>query len=416
MHTRLRRADAIDRYSTKPTHPSRTAFGPGTHEPLFPALGIYVLGTVSIVFWIAPIHAGVCMTACVYVPRCDGLLHCLRSPTPPGNERKIVIKQASIAATILALASTSAQAEVTLYGKADLGIVHESGGAAGSVNKLSSGAMAPSRLGVKANFDLGDGLKAKAQFETGLCADSNNNPAGQYCTGGTFMGRRATLGLEGGFGELSVGRQFTPAFLNIDNFDPFGTGTAGQVNNLFHAPLRANNSIIYSIPSMGGLSGSVMYAFGEVQGNNTANRQTGASIGYVAGPFSVGAAFNDLRAADSTSTKDGNVGASYDFGVATLNGMFQRTTGKNQYMIGTTVPAGGGTIMASFVSVKDRTDAANDATQVGVGYTRPINKMLKAYVAYAHINNKNAAAYTVGNGTDDGTGNSAFNAGLVLSF
>ena len=159
-----------------------------------------------------------------------------------------MIKQASIAtAAILALAGNSAYADVTLYGKVDLGVVQESGGAAGSVTKLSTGALSPSRLGVKANFDLGDGMKAKGQFETGVCADSNNNPAGQYCTGGTFMGRRATLGLEGSFGEVSLGRQFTPAYLNIDNFDPFGTGTAGQATNLFHAVFRANNSIVYSM-------------------------------------------------------------------------------------------------------------------------------------------------------------------------
>jgi predicted porin len=327
-----------------------------------------------------------------------------------------MIKHAPMAAAILALAGTSAHAQVTLYGRADVGIVHESGGAAGSVTKLSSGVMSPSRLGVKAAFDLGDGLKAKAQFETGVCADSNNNPGGEYCTGGTFMGRRATLGLEGGFGELSLGRQFTPAFLNIDNFDPFGTGTAGKVDNLFRTSYRANNSIVYSIPSVAGLTGSVMYAFGETQGDNTANRQAGAAVGYAAGPFSVGVGFNDARAADHTATKDANIGMSYDFGVATINALYQRSTGRNQYMVGTTIPAAGGTIMASVVSAKDRSAAGNDATQVGVGYTRPINKMLKAYVAYAHISNKNAASYVVGNGTDDGTGDKAFNLGLVLSF
>lgn len=330
-----------------------------------------------------------------------------------------MIKHAPMAAAMLALAGTSAHAQVTLYGRADLGVVHESGGAAGSVTKLSSGAMSPSRLGVKAAFDLGDGLKAKAQFETGVCADSNNNPSGEYCTGGTFMGRRATLGLEGGFGELSLGRQFTPAFLNIDNFDPFGTGTAGKVDNLFRTSYRANNSIVYSIPSIpsvAGLTGSVMYAFGETQGDNTANRQTGASVGYTAGSFSVGVGFNDARAADHTATKDANIGASYDFGVATINALYQHSTGRNQYMVGTTIPAAGGTIMASFVSAKDRSTAGNDATQVGVGYTRPINKMLKAYVAYAQINNKNTASYVVGNGTDDGTGDKGFNLGLVLSF
>ena len=328
-----------------------------------------------------------------------------------------MIKRASTStAIVLAAASLAAHAEVTPYGKVDLGIVQESGGAGGDVTKLSSGAMAPSRFGVKAIFDLGDGLKAKGQFETGVCADSNNNPAGQYCTAGTFMGRKATLGLEGAFGEVSLGRQFTPAYLNLDSFDPFSTGTAGQATNIFHTVLRANNAIIYSMPTLNGVTGSVMYAFGEVQGNNTANRQIGASLGYALGALTLGAAYNEQRAADSTATKDGNLGAVYDFGVATLNALFERTTGKSQYLIGTTVPAGGGTVMASYVHVQDRSAAGNDASQVGVGYTRPFNKALKGYVAYAHISNKNGAAYTVGNATDDGSGDNAFNVGLVLSF
>lgn len=331
------------------------------------------------------------------------------------------MNRACLAASAVFLAvvcSAGARAEVTLYGKVDLGLVVESGGSSGSVAKLSSGVMSPSRLGVKAAFDVGNGLKAKAQLETGLCSDSVNNPAGQYCTGGNFMGRRATLGLEGGFGELSLGRQFTPAFLNIDNYDPFGTGTAGQSTNLFsYAGPRANNAIVYSTPTLGGFSGSVMLALGEVNGNSKAGRQTGGSLGYAAGPLSIGFAFNDKRSADgSTSSKDSNLGASYDLGVATLHALAQRSTGRDQALVGVSVPVGGGTLMSSVIRLRDRSSAGNDASQFGIGYAYPINKMLKAYGAYAHISNRRAAAYTVGNGTDDGSGPNGLNLGLVLTF
>ncbi len=329
------------------------------------------------------------------------------------------MNRAQLACAAAALVcGAAAQAEVTLYGKVDLGVVHESGGSAGAVTKLSSGAMAPSRLGVKADFDLGDGLKAKAQLETGVCADSRNNDA-PYCTGGNFMGRRATLALAGAFGEVSAGRQFVPAYLNIDNFDPFGTGTAGQATNLFDdAGLRANNSIVYTTPSFGGFSASVLYAFGEVNGSSSAGRKLGGSAGYADGPLAVGAAYQEDRASDdSTTTKHGNIGASYDFKVATLNALYQRTTGKkSRYLIGTTVPAAGGTVMASYIRLTDGSAAKQDASQIGVGYTRPIAKQLKWYAAYAHISNKNGAGYTVGNATDSGSGDSAFNLGLVLSF
>lgn len=321
------------------------------------------------------------------------------------------------AATLLALGANAAHSEVTLYGKVDVGYVHESGGPQGTVDKLSTGIMLPSRLGVKAAFDIGNGLKAKGQLETGVCADSNNNPGAPYCTGGTFMGRKAVLALEGDFGELSLGRQYTPAFLNLDSFDPFGTGLAGTSTNLFgFAGLRANNSVVYSTPALGGFSASVLYGFGETPGNRTANRRLGASVGYGAGPFAIGLAHNEARGDDSSKVTDSNLGASYDLGVVKLAGIAQRSTSKNVYLVGATAPLLGGSLMASWIRLDDRSAAGNDASQIGVGYSRPLNKVLTAYVAYARIDNKRAAAYTVGNGTDDGSGNSAFNLGFVLSF
>ena len=328
-----------------------------------------------------------------------------------------MMNRASAIAALLALGATAAHAEVTLYGKVDAGFVHETGGKEGTVDKLSTGVMLPSRLGVKAAFDIGNGLKAKGQLETGVCADSNNNPGAPYCTGGGFMGRKAILALEGAFGELSLGRQYTPAFLNLDNFDPFGTGLAGTSTNLFgYAGLRANNSVVYSTPGIGGFSSSLLYAFGETPGKRTANRKIGASVGYEAGPLAIGAAHNEARDAAGAKTKDSNIGASYDFGPVKLNGLYQHSTGKNVYLVGGTAPLGGGTLMASYIRLDDRSGAGNDASQVGVGYSRPLNKVLTAYVAYAHITNKRHAAYTVGNGTDDGSGDGAFNLGFVLSF
>lgn len=315
------------------------------------------------------------------------------------------------------LGATCAHAEVTLYGKVDVGYVHETGGPEGTVDKLSTGVMLPSRLGVKAAFDIGNGLKAKGQLETGVCADSNNNPGAPYCTGGNFMGRKAILALEGAFGELSLGRQYTPAFLNLDNFDPFGTGLAGTSTNLFgFAGLRANNSVVYSMPALGGLSASVLYAFGEKPGNRSANRRLGASVGHEAGPFAIGAAHNELRNEDGSKVKDTNLGASYDFKAAKLSGIYQRSTGKNVYLVGGSVPLLGGSLIGSVIRLDDRTGAGRDATQAGIGYTRPMNKVLTAYVAYAHIKNERGAGYVVGNGTDDGSGDSAFNLGFVLSF
>src|SRR3954453_6623336 len=82
--------------------------------------------------------------------------------------------------------AASAQSSVTLYGKVDLGLVYDAGGAAGKSVRVSSGVTGGSRIGFKGVEDLGSGLKASFQLETGYCADSNAGGP-NFCTGGNFM-------------------------------------------------------------------------------------------------------------------------------------------------------------------------------------------------------------------------------------
>src|SRR6185312_3429968 len=103
--------------------------------------------------------------------------------------------------------AASAQSSVTLYGKVDLGLVLDSGNNAGKSVRVSSGVTGGSRIGFKGVEDLGGGMKAAFQLETGYCADSNapatstltvNDANGNkigtttqsvpnFCTGGGFM-------------------------------------------------------------------------------------------------------------------------------------------------------------------------------------------------------------------------------------
>jgi predicted porin len=130
--------------------------------------------------------------------------------------------------------AAQAQSNVTLYGVVDVGFVHDSGAVGGSTaglvkTRISSGVESGSRLGVRGVEDLGNGLKAKFVAETGFGADTN---ASGFCTGGNqFMGRQAYVGLEGGFGSLTAGRQYNPWFLSMSDADPFGTGLAGNIAN-----------------------------------------------------------------------------------------------------------------------------------------------------------------------------------------
>jgi len=319
--------------------------------------------------------------------------------------------------------AASAQSSVTLYGKIDLGLVLDSGAAAGKSVRIDSGVTGGSRLGFKGVEDLGGGYKAAFQLETGFCA-AGTATAPNFCTGGNnFMGRQAWGALSGPFGSISAGRQYSLGFNNLSTIDPFGTGFAGQVNNIVDpSGIRLNNSATYNTPTFGGVTASAEIAFGEQVGNWQANRETGAGITYASGPVYVGATYYGVDNSTGTTSTRKNylVGGTYDLGVVKLHALVQKSTGVEldvlDLMGGVTVPIGGGNLMASYIHHNDRTLADKDANQVGVGYLYPLSKRTSVYTAFARIKDDNGATFTVGNATAAGTGDKAFNLGVVHNF
>ena len=336
------------------------------------------------------------------------------------------MKKSLLALAVLAAASgaASAQSSVTLYGKVDLGLVMDSGNSAGKSLRLDSGVTGGSRIGFKGVEDLGGGMKAAFQLETGFCADSAQGSP-NFCTGSNqFMGRQAHGDLTGSFGALSAGRQYSLGFNNLSTIDPFGTGFAGQVNNIVDpSGIRLNNSVTYSTPNIGGVTGSVEMALGEQTGNWQANRETGAGLTYASGPAYAGFTFYDVGAANGIGAARKNylLGGTYDFGVVKVHALVQKSTGPASLdvldmMGGVTIPVAGGQVLASYIHHNDRTSADKDAQQVGVGYLYPLSKRTSVYMAFARINNEHGAAFTVGNATATGTGDKAFNLGVVHNF
>src|ERR1700748_1090073 len=121
----------------------------------------------------------------------------------------------ALAALTVVAGTAHAQSTVTVYGKVDLGLVLDSGAAAGKSVRISSGVTGGSRRGFKGVEDLGDGYKAAFQLETGFCADSaapvvsNGASVPNFCTGSNqFMGRQAHGDLSGALGALSAGRPY----------------------------------------------------------------------------------------------------------------------------------------------------------------------------------------------------------------
>jgi predicted porin len=301
----------------------------------------------------------------------------------------------------------SAQSSVTLFGIVDVSLrnVKES---SGSLKSLSTDGMGSSRLGFRGVEDIGGGLRASFWLEGSLAADTGN-AAGQNWQ------RRSTVSLTGGFGEIRLGRDYTPDFWNHTVFDPFGTNGVGSSVNVFDTSgsgatttVRANNSIGYFLPGgLGGVYGQVMLAAGE---QVVGNKHMGFRVGYAAGPLNVAFAYGKTSSQDGPPSVDWtrfNVAGSYNLGFMTA--MFQYISsetsggaadgrGLNNILLGANIKAGAGTVKVSYVKAdgdgKTATEKARDATQLAFGYQHPLSKRTSLYGHYSRVSNKNGANFT----------------------
>ncbi len=306
-------------------------------------------------------------------------------------------------ATLTAFAgAASAQSSVTLFGIVDLAARSVSNDGAGSLKTLSPSGQASSRLGFRGVEDLGGGLRAGFWIEGDLTPD-NGNAAGVTWT------RRSTVSLLGGFGEVRLGRDYTPTFVNFSTYDAFGsvgvaspgnlrnrntgTGAIGQpLGSGATTTVRADNTIAYFLPAMGGLYGQVQVAAGE---NVVGNKSQGMRLGYAAGPLNISGAYESTKIVGGDH-KTMNFGGSFNLGFMTVQGVYEKSDWKNlQQKIATgniIVPVGQGQFKA--VYTKSGGNAGTDAKMYGLGYVYNLSKRTSVYTNYASIKNAGTSRYT----------------------
>jgi predicted porin len=344
---------------------------------------------------------------------------------------EIKMKKSLIALSVLAAVAGTAQAQssVTVYGVLDMAIQNENnGGNAGSKTALDAGEQAGSRLGFKGTEDLGGGLKAIFALEMGILADTGASQ------GGLSFGRQAWVGLEGDFGTVKMGRQYTPQFYFFDAVDPFdlgftsgsagaSTSTGGVFGFLSNSAWRVNNSVSYQSKDISGFSARALYGFGEVAGNNSANRSVGISGQYAAGPVYVGAVYYKQNDVAGNGVKSVLVGGTYNFGVAKAAVGYSKDTSDTNsvdqkgYMIGVTVPV---TTADTFLATAARSknnlfSTANTSTQLAIGFTHALSKRTNLYTSFSR-NTNDANVNQAGLAADKGLTDRLFNVGIRHSF
>lgn len=137
-------------------------------------------------------------------------------------------------AVFAASGAAVAQSTVTLYGVVDVNLqsaklatVDSTGmGVAGvTQTKIESGGQNGSRWGLKGSEDLGGGLKAVFDLQSGIKVDTG--ASGQ---GGLLFGRHAFAGLSNSIGTLTLGRHDTPMVDMFGDILPSDTNVFSATN------------------------------------------------------------------------------------------------------------------------------------------------------------------------------------------
>jgi predicted porin len=341
------------------------------------------------------------------------------------------MKKTPAALAILALASTAsfAQSSVTMFGVIDAAVSHYDvksnyrntsltpsalpASMGQSQTAVSSSGNSQSRLGFRGTEDMGGGLATSFWLESPLTNDDG-------AVGLTNFTRRSTISLSGGFGEIRVGRDYTPTFWVDTLYDPFantgvGSNVIGSVNGKLAAvaaqagggPLngglpgagpdnyvRTSNSLGYFLPpTLGGIYGQLQYALHEnVKSDNVPGSpskrgsEAAVRLGWLNGPFDISGSYVESTPVDAVAAngvptlrkiKSAGIGATYDFGPVKLFGElsqvrdqtssatpvaalglspWQASDKYNGVLVGLTAPIGPGLIKAAYSRVKFKDD------------------------------------------------------------
>lgn len=347
-------------------------------------------------------------------------------------------KSLAAVAVLAAFAGSAYAADVTMYGRVDLGLRFTNTDAdmpnEGDVNKfeMASGNYTGSRFGVKGEEDLGNGMKVGFVLENGFSADD-----GSFGTDGKLFDRQASLHLKGSFGEVAFGRMgimnSTAGTFGIGQLSALetGWGSVGDQNLIWGAGFdsRYDNMVTYATPEFAGAKVIAQYSFGkshtptpddedkttQVEGKPTTDRYAGIGVTYNANNLALRAIVDTINkksgdvnlGADYKDVDDTvrvTVGGSYDFGVvkpflaasyfkdgtvgkmAGVGGGADKIYDGYGVMLGANAPLFGGTLKATAGYLKaDQQNVADAAAQdidrfiVGAGYEYKLSKRTVVY-------------------------------------
>ncbi|CRY44900.1 porin [Burkholderia pseudomallei] len=317
--------------------------------------------------------------------------------------RRMSVIAATLTLVVGAMApATRAQSSVSLYGLVDAfaGVVHPSG-APGTTWTISGGGMSTSYWGLKGSEDLRGNLKAVFALEGFFRI--NNGRYGSF-DGQSFFARNAYVGLQSTLGTLTLGRNTVPLFVSTILFNPF-------VDSFNFSPMMLHtyvdsgigpasvqgdtgweNSVLYSAPNFGGLTGSLIYGTAGIAGH-PGEANYGGNLLYLGGRLSATAAFQSVKETalffNGASRQNAyQAGASYDFTYAKAYAQYQHVDNSNNVhddtgQLGVNAPAGTGSVLLSWSYTRRRGMVGSRIWNTGAfGYVQPLSKRTSVYGTY----------------------------------
>lgn len=188
-------------------------------------------------------------------------------------------------ALALAALPAMALADVTFYGKLDIGLENTkhtfSNGSSTSISRVDDYI---SWFGFKGNEELGNGVKAIWQIESAVWMDGTGT--------NTFGTRDTFVGLQSGLGTLRLGKisnaQRFPMKPDDDIWFSSGPtrGGANEPNIFARTGYFVKNAVRYDTPNLAGFTGELEWSAGENKtASSNANNGWSAGLNYRTGPW-----------------------------------------------------------------------------------------------------------------------------------
>ncbi len=291
------------------------------------------------------------------------------------------MQRSLIIAAALASVGTSAlaQSTVTLYGRVNVTVERQKIGNV-TDNKMQNNS---SRWGLKGSEDLGGGMKAGFQLESGF------SPATGTASS-PFWRRQSEVNLSGGFGTVRLGNFFSEAYYATTDYIGMHNHETGTSSDAFYAYIGRNTGkVAYRTP---GFSGATFEA--AVTEGGSLNRTFDFAFNYDAGPLHLGAGY-EKNSPTNKNAKQFAVRGMYEMGAFTFGAYLQRDTDgygtnfgdRTTYRFSGMYAMGATEFHANFGRAGDYSRRLGDqaANQYTLGINQNLSKRTKVYGFYTKV-------------------------------